>query len=873
MNTMTAVHAGMKRSYRDMRGADSMMSPRSNTKEVLQQRPISRETSATPTPPNGAANRLEPRPRKVMFNFDATILIIGVRGVGKSSLGFLAASAYSRRLVESDRAFSEATGSSRTAYRKLHGPAEYQHTHYEVLKRLLETNSKNSVIVCSFADLEGEGAKLIRDWAQSHPVIYVRRDVAGIHDYIRIWSEERIQDVIRASEGLLQDCSNYDFYNVSETIDSLSPNEGPRHPSSRASNGPFLTLKRTEHDFLKLLRNIIGDHDRGRSHQSAYPLSQMSVDKLEFTSAVTLSAEDVVSRRIDLDEAQIGVDAIQLEVNINPAQGDTWRLGKHSCFNLIGEAFALLRRSTILPIVIDIAHDARDARQKQLSRAELLEYCFRLGPEYCTLDLTLDEAQLTHLLGGKGRTRVIGQYIADQRISDGWSGQACMDVYEKASGLGCELVKITMPDGNLTDNFAIQAFQQRVQTLNDGKGPRLIAYCTGRQGRTSMCFNNILTPVAPPVAVPEPMTPASGQSLEQLPLVTAKERSQALFASFVHEPMHFLIYGANVSFSLSPAMHNAAYEAMGMPHSYRTHSASTLEDFVTLVREHDFGGAAIVQPFKTRTLPMMDLLSPHAKAIGALNTVIPLRDEGVIASISSDVGIFRERNRTGPVKALYGDNTDWIGIRACIRRGLSPANTVRPQSTGLVCGAGGMARAAIYAMISLGVQNIFVCNRTKGNAEELAEHYNRLIRANGIAELSPSNAANTTVTALDSFQAEWPKNMRHPTMVVSTIPTQTLDGMPTNFTLPKEWLGSRTGGVVVELAYMPIVTPLVVQVQQIQSKGWILMDGLDMLPEQAFAQFELFTGRRAPRKLMRDEVFKHYSEDFLLGAALNTDSP
>lgn len=111
-----------------------------------------------------------------------------------------------------------------------------------------------------------------------------------------------------------------------------------------------------------------------------------------------------------------------------------------------------------------------------------------------------------------------------------------------------------------------------------------------------------------------------------------------------------------------------------------------------------------------------------------------------------------------------------------------------------------MARAAIYAMISLGVQNIFVCNRTKGNAEELAEHYNRLIRANGIAELSPSNAANTTVTALDSFQAEWPKNMRHPTMVVSTIPTQTLDGMPTNFTLPKEWLGSRTGGVVVEVS-------------------------------------------------------------------------
>lgn len=388
-----------------------------------------------------------------------------------------------------------------------------------------------------------------------------------------------------------------------------------------------------------------------------------------------------------------------------------------------------------------------------------------------------------------------------------------------------------------------------------------------------MCFNNTLTPVAPPERIRDPKSPDGDHSEGILQLVTAKERSEALFASFVHEPMHFLIYGANVSFSLSPAMHNAAYQAMGMPHSYRTHSASTLEDFVTLVREHDFGGAAIVQPFKTKTLPMMDLLSPHAKAIGALNTVIPLRDETVIASITSEVGIFRERNRTGPVKALYGDNTDWIGIRACIRRGLSPANTVRPQTTGLVCGAGGMARAAIYSMISLGVQNIFVCNRTTGNAEELAKHYNQLIRTNGIAELSPTNAANTTVTALESFHSDWPPNMRHPTMIVSTIPTQTLDGMPTNFTLRKDWLSSRTGGVVVELAYMPIVTALVTQVQQIQSKGWILMDGLDMLPEQAFAQFELFTGRRAPRKLMRDEIFKHYSEEFVVGAALNTDSP
>lgn len=73
---------------------------------------------------------------------------------------------------------------------------------------------------------------------------------------------------------------------------------------------------------------------------------------------------------------------------------------------------------------------------------------------------------------------------------------------------------------------------------------------------------------------------------------------------------------------------------------------------------------------------------------------------------------------------------------------------------------------------------------------------------------------------------------------------------------------------------MPVVTPLVRQVQSEGRKGWILMDGLDMLPEQAFAQFELFTGRRAPRTRMFAEVHKNYDEsEYPPHGALNTDSP
>jgi len=111
-----------------------------------------------------------------------------------------------------------------------------------------------------------------------------------------------------------------------------------------------------------------------------------------------------------------------------------------------------------------------------------------------------------------------------------------------------------------------------------------------------------------------------------------------------------------------------------------------------------------------------------------------------------------------------------------------------------------MVRAAIYALIRLGVPNVFVCNRTVSNAENLAAHFTELVsnfrdsaRSSGISNV------NHRVSVIKSTKDAWPANFDQPTMIISCVPAHIISGSPAaNITLPVSWLQSVNGGVVIE---------------------------------------------------------------------------
>ena len=781
---------------------------------------------------------LSPEPHSRGFDKDASIVLIGALGTGKSTLAVIAQKCFG--LLPIDIAF---------------GSQKENGFHLSAVEDVLQQHAKGCVIVWPARLLDEPGLLLLKRYSKSHPVIHVTRGVEGVRRYLKTVDVSTVQSFLDVVNRVCRTCSNLEFYNLDEKFSGATPDSGvsatSKHDIDAAVSPRSLMLKNLELAFVHFINFTIRNNRRVGSQREdglLLPPSRSSYTYLLSVSLQELQDSDV--RR----KLNCGADACQLEIYLD---GDTGQASDVRLMDEISRAMAILMRYFHGPVVYHIVYPQR---QEFFHRYwALLRHGIRTGACYTTLDMSLSKEQLGMLVSSMaGQTLIIGTFHDSLAGMNGWQVMRRWEMYETAQAFEMVGVRVTQPVRVFEDNLAVLGFRAKVAALS-GRRPFLIAYNTGPEGRPSLYQNQVLTPVSAELFRSGP----HGKNF-----ITIDMAQKALFSLSVWDAVNFYIIGVDVSQSLSPAIHRKAYQHFAMPHSFEPLSIASLDESRALLEDTQLGGISIAQGYKITIFPHVRAMSKDAENIGAINTLIPMRARCAFDGVGPPPNAFwLNRWRGGEVVGLYGENTDWIGMARCIHGGISPANAISPNTSALVVGAGGMARAAIYALIQLDVKHIVIYNRTIANAQRIAKHFSGITIEAGPApcpiittdfcgyssgRLRSINSADLDIRIIESREATWFEDLMQPTIVVSCVPTVPVADQPgAEFTLPSAWMRSSTGGVVLDLEYRPIMTPLLHQIHEQMHRGWVPLNGLKNLAAQASVQFELFTGRRPPQGLMK----------------------
>jgi shikimate dehydrogenase len=261
------------------------------------------------------------------------------------------------------------------------------------------------------------------------------------------------------------------------------------------------------------------------------------------------------------------------------------------------------------------------------------------------------------------------------------------------------------------------------------------------------------------------------------------------------------IIGDPVAHSASPAMHNAAFAALGLDWVYVPFAvrAAAVRDAVRAVRALGLAGVNVTVPHKEAVLAHLDAVSALAERVGAVNTIV---------------------NRDG---TLSGDNTDVAGFMRALR-GVAGRLAGRRA---VVIGAGGSARAVLAGLGALRVRQIVVANRTAARARGLARRFA------GMVDVEVSGLAALVDAAL----------LRDAALIVNA----TSIGLGDAAFPALAWARTPPGCVAFDLVYGRD-TAFLAGARRAQRRT---LDGAEMLLHQGAAAFALWTGRRPPLAVMR----------------------
>jgi len=280
------------------------------------------------------------------------------------------------------------------------------------------------------------------------------------------------------------------------------------------------------------------------------------------------------------------------------------------------------------------------------------------------------------------------------------------------------------------------------------------------------------------------------------------------------------VLGWPIAHSASPAMHNAAFAALGLNWRYLAFAVDpkNLRAAIAGARAMNFAGLNLTVPHKLIAMDMVDALDESAQRWGAVNTIRFESGTGVPpVSFKQPAG-----ETPAPLPRAVGFNTDADGLANSLREDLK-INLHGAKV--LLLGAGGAGRTAALKLASENVAELFLINRTRRKAEEIAAEIKKQFPSVAVAVGYPKTPVDLLLNA-------------------TSLGLQADDPAP----LEEKDFSLKQTRAVYDMIYRPAETKLLAAAR---AAGCQTANGLGMLLHQGARAFEIWTGQTAPRDVMR----------------------
>jgi len=367
----------------------------------------------------------------------------------------------------------------------------------------------------------------------------------------------------------------------------------------------------------------------------------------------------------------------------------------------------------------------------------------------------------------------------------------------KLVAISADFYKIVTTATTLYDNVVMMKFLEKNSDLHS-----LIGLCMGEQGIISRVLGVRAGSVFTFAAISAEQKTAPGQ-------VTAQQlRSTYRIEQVDAATRVYGIAGDPVAHSLSPIIMNAALRRETVNAVYLALHAKTLKDLLACVRDIPLHGVSVTMPYKEDVVKHLDNMDPHTSKIGACNTIVRAQDG-----------------------KLYGFNTDTAGVLRPLQQRI-----LIDRAKILVLGAGGAARAAVFALKERGAE-VYILARTAAQAQKLARQAKaRTIKRPDLKKLAFDVIINATPVGMNN---------------------------PKESPLHAEEINAK---YVFDMVYDPVETKLL---KLAKAAGAETISGIEMFVHQAARQFEIWTGKPAPWDEMLRVVSRSVTEPSLNKGPLN----